>query len=114
MGTGSQSTLTQSLRTDFYLIDELLTEKEGSVRHQPAQKKGEPAKDQLIAELQQTISNVKTLTGVLPICASCKKIREGEKWQQIETYIRDRSQVEFSHSMCPECTQLWYPGYTGL
>ncbi len=75
-------------------------------------KNEESGKDQLIAELQQTISNVKTLTGVLPICASCKKVREGDKWQQIETYIRDRSQVEFSHSICPECTQLWYPGYS--
>jgi hypothetical protein len=73
----------------------------------------ETGKDQLIAELQQAISNVKTLTGVLPICASCKKIREGDKWQQIESYIRERSQVEFTHAMCPECTQLWYPGYTG-
>jgi PAS domain S-box-containing protein len=74
----------------------------------------EAGKDQLIADLQQTISHVKTLTGVLPICASCKKIREGDKWQQIESYIRDHSQVEFTHAMCPECTQLWYPGYTGL
>jgi hypothetical protein len=46
---------------------------------------------------------------VLTICASCKKIHEGEKWQQIEAYVRDRSQVEFSHTMCPECTALWYP-----
>jgi PAS domain S-box-containing protein len=75
-------------------------------------KNKETSKDQLIAELQQAISNVKTLTGVLPICASCKKIREGDKWQQIESYIRERSQVEFTHAMCPECTQLWYPDYT--
>ncbi len=63
----------------------------------------------MIAELQQTIANVKTLTGVLPICASCKKIHEADKWQQIEAYVRDRSQVEFSHTMCPECSALWYP-----
>jgi hypothetical protein len=74
----------------------------------------ESSKDQLIAELQQTISNVKTLTGVLSICASCKKIREDDKWRQIETYVREHSQVEFSHAMCPECTKLWYPDYTGL
>ena len=77
-------------------------------------KNEEAGKDQLIADLQQTISNVKTLTGVLPICASCKKIREGDKWRQIESYIRGHSQVEFTHAMCPECIQLWYPGYTGL
>jgi len=69
----------------------------------------ESGKDRMISELQQAISNVKTLTGVLPICASCKKIQEGENWRQIEAYVRDRSQVEFSHTMCPECSGLWYP-----
>jgi PAS domain S-box-containing protein len=72
-------------------------------------KQEEAGKDQMIAELQRTIANVKTLTGVLLICASCKKIQEGDVWRQIEAYIRDRSQVEFSHSMCPECFALWYP-----
>jgi PAS domain S-box-containing protein len=72
-------------------------------------KQQEAGKDQMIAELQQTISDVKTLTGVLSICASCKKIQEGENWRQIEAYVRDRSQVEFTHTMCPECTGLWYP-----
>jgi PAS domain S-box-containing protein len=74
-------------------------------------KQEEVGKDQMIAELQQTIANVKTLAGVLPICASCKKIQEGNNWQQIEAYVRDRSQVEFSHTMCPECTGLWYPDH---
>ena len=73
----------------------------------------EDSKDQLIAELQQTLANVKSLTGVLPICASCRKVQEGDKWQQIEAYIRDRSQLEFSHTMCPECTTLWYPELQG-
>jgi PAS domain S-box-containing protein len=75
-------------------------------------KQEEAGKDQMIAELQQTITNVKTLTGVLAICASCKKIHEGDRWRQIEAYIRDRSQVEFTHTMCPECTTLWYPDYS--
>ncbi|HEY6268588.1 MAG TPA: PAS domain-containing protein [Candidatus Acidoferrum sp.] len=72
-------------------------------------KQEEAGKDQVIADLQHTIANVKMLTGVLPICASCKKIQEGENWRQIEAYVRDRSQVEFTHTMCPECTGLWYP-----
>ncbi len=75
-------------------------------------KQEEAGKDRMIAELQQTLANAKTLTGVLPICASCKKIQEGGNWQQIEAYVRDRSQVEFSHTMCPECTELWYPEYS--
>lgn len=77
-------------------------------------KRGESEKDQLIADLEQALSETKTLTGVLPICASCKKIRtEGGPWQQIEAYIRDRAQVEFSHGMCPECTRLWFPDEPG-
>jgi PAS domain S-box-containing protein len=72
-------------------------------------KQEEAGKDQMIAELQQTITSVKSLTGVLPICASCKKIQEGDSWRQIEAYVRDRSQVEFSHTICPECTGLWFP-----
>ena len=72
-------------------------------------KQEDTGKDQLIAELQETLTNLKTLSGVLPICASCKNIHDGEKWRQIEAYIRDRSQIEFSHTICPECTTLWYP-----
>jgi PAS domain S-box-containing protein len=75
-------------------------------------KNDEAGREQLIADLQQAISKVNTLTGLLPICASCKKIHdENGKWQQIETYIRDRSKVEFSHGMCPECARLWYPDH---
>ena len=67
-------------------------------------------RDQLILELKQTLAGLDTLSGVLPICASCKKIQnEDGRWQQIELYIRERSQVEFSHGICPECTRLWFP-----
>ena len=75
-----------------------------------ARKNDEAGREQLIADLQQAISKVNTLTGLLPICASCKKIHdESGKWQPIEVYIRDRAKVEFSHGMCPECARLWYP-----
>jgi len=69
-------------------------------------------KERVIAELQQAISKLDTLTGLLTICASCKKIHaENGSWQQIESYIRDRSQVEFTHTMCPECALIWYPDH---
>jgi PAS domain S-box-containing protein len=72
----------------------------------------EAEKERVIAELQEAIAKLDTLTGLLTICASCKKIRaENGSWQQIESYIRDRSQVEFSHTMCPECSTLWYPDH---
>jgi hypothetical protein len=50
------------------------------------------------------LSHVKLLTGLLPICASCKRIRDdGGYWQQVETYIRSHSEASFTHSICPEC-----------
>lgn len=53
---------------------------------------------------------LKYLEGFLPICASCKKIRDDEgNWQQMEEYIRDRSEAEFSHGICPQCARKLYP-----
>jgi hypothetical protein len=64
----------------------------------------------LIAQLQEALGEVKTLTGLLPICAGCKKIRDdGGDWQHIEVYIRARTDAEFSHGMCPSCVEHWYP-----
>src|SRR5713101_3137403 len=65
-----------------------------------------------ISERKQADAETKanSSTGHLSICASCKKIKkETGRWQQIETYIRERFQIEFSHGMCPACAKLWYP-----
>lgn len=68
-------------------------------------------RQQLIRDLQASLTQVKTLSGMLPICASCKKIRNDEGyWEQIEVYIRDRSTVDFSHGICPDCINKLYPG----
>lgn len=70
----------------------------------------EMEKENLIRKLQKTLAQVKQLSGFLPICASCKKIRDDEGyWKQIEIYIKDHSEVEFSHSICPECAKKLYP-----
>ena len=54
--------------------------------------------------------DVKRLSGLLPICAGCKKIRaDRNEWQPIEVYIRNHSEAQFSHGMCPECTERLYP-----
>jgi hypothetical protein len=64
----------------------------------------EPQK--LIAELQEALAKVKTLKGLLPICAWRRKIRDDQGyWQQIEAYISDHSEADFSHSICPECAR---------
>ena len=74
------------------------------------QKEIENERERLIEELQKALAEVKTLSGFLPICSNCKKIRDDEGyWQQLETYISARSQAQFSHSLCPECLQELYP-----
>jgi len=63
-------------------------------------------------KLKDALANVKILSGLLPICASCKKIRDDKGyWNQIETYIKDHSGAEFSHSICPECAKKLYPDF---
>ena len=67
----------------------------------------------LIDDLQGALSEIKTLSGLLPICASCKNIRDDTGyWSQIEVYIRDHSDAEFSHGICPQCIEQLYPEYS--
>lgn len=67
-------------------------------------------REQLLADLKDALEKVKLLSGYLPICASCKKIRDDQGyWQQIESYIRDHSEAEFSHGICPDCAHKLYP-----
>ncbi|MDY6954350.1 MAG: PAS domain-containing protein [Thermodesulfobacteriota bacterium] len=77
-------------------------------------KRAEEERERLILELQEALAKVKTLSGLLPICASCKKIRDDKGyWQQIEEYIQEHSDAEFSHSVCPECAKRLYPEIYG-
>lgn len=72
----------------------------------------ESEREKLIVQLQEALTNVKTLRGLLPICASCKSIRDDQGyWNRIETYISSRSQAEFSHGLCPECERKLYPEF---
>ena len=83
----------------------------GIIRDISHRKQIEKERDQLIQNLQKSLAKVKTLSGLLPICASCKKIRDDKGyWNQIETYIQKHSEAEFSHGICPECTAKLYPG----
>ncbi|MEN6319321.1 MAG: PAS domain S-box protein [Syntrophaceae bacterium] len=73
-------------------------------------KKAEEDREKLILELREALSKIKTLSGLLPICSSCKKIRDDKGyWNQIESYISQHSEAEFSHSICPECAKNLYP-----
>ena len=81
-------------------------------QHITALRKAEQDREQVIRELQQALEQVKTLSGLLPICAKCKKIRNDDGyWQQIESYISEHSKAEFSHGMCPNCARKLYPKF---
>ena len=63
-----------------------------------------------LAQLQKATQEIKVLTGILPICANCKKIRDDEGyWRQIEQYISDHSEAQFTHGICDGCAKLLYP-----
>jgi PAS domain S-box-containing protein len=73
-------------------------------------KRGEEEREKLILELQEALKKVKQLSGLLPVCASCKNIRNDKGyWEQIEAYIQDHSEADFSHTICPDCAKRLYP-----
>lgn len=66
----------------------------------------------LISKLQKALEDVKQLSGLLPICAHCKKVRNDEGyWQQVEVYITNHSTAQFTHGICPECLEQYYSEY---
>ncbi|MHB0875016.1 MAG: hypothetical protein ACYC5O_03105 [Anaerolineae bacterium] len=77
-------------------------------------KQAEEERERLVGELQSALAKVKHLSGLLPICASCKKVRDDRGyWEQIEEYIESHSDVECSHGLCPECLRRLHPDYLG-
>lgn len=86
--------------THFVAVKEDITER----KHLEAQR------ETLIASLQEALSSVKTLRTLLPICAHCKKIRdEAGYWSQVESYLSAHSDLTFSHGLCPDCAELYFP-----
>lgn len=82
----------------------------GTVTIVSKEMEAEEEREKLVMRLKEALANVKTLQGLLPICASCKKIRDDKGyWNQIETYFQEHSNLVFSHSVCPECIKRLYP-----
>lgn len=82
------------------------------IGHKRAIQKHAEEREALITELQTALTRVKLLSGLLPICAACKKIRDDKGyWNQIESYIHEHSEAEFSHGMCPDCAKSLYPEF---
>ena len=82
----------------------------GSILDITERKQMEKDRDKLIVDLQKSLSEVKTLREFLPICSHCRKIRDDKGyWNQIESYIQEHSETEFSHGICPECAKKHFP-----
>lgn len=73
-------------------------------------KKAERQRHQVLREREKALEEVKILHGLLPICASCKRIKNDQgSWMQIESYLKQHSEAEFTHGLCPECAERLYP-----
>lgn len=84
----------------------------GVSRNITEQKQAAEEKERLITELQAALSEIKTLSGLLPICSHCKKIRDDRGyWNQLESYLMDHSDALLSHSICPECAEKFYADF---
>ncbi len=72
-------------------------------------KRAETEQQRLIGELKEALANVKTLSGLMPICAWCKKIRDDRGyWNEVEIFVQKRSDATFSHGVCPDCREKWF------
>ncbi|MEI6667957.1 MAG: PAS domain-containing protein [Acidobacteriota bacterium] len=78
----------------------------------PERRRADAERERLVQELEDALASLKILRGFIPICASCKKIRnDSGYWQQLEVYMRDHSEAQFSHGVCPDCVRHLYPEF---
>jgi len=85
-----------------------------NIRDITRRKKAEEEREMLIGKLKDALANIKKLSGLIPICASCKNIRDDEGyWQKLEQYISEHSEANFTHGICPECMAKLYPKHHG-
>lgn len=83
---------------------------EGSVEDVTSSKEAEAERERLIHNLKEALARVRSLSGLLPICSSCKKIRDDHgRWNMLETYIESHSHAHFTHGFCPDCARRLYP-----
>lgn len=80
-----------------------------SVRHAMERHRLRNEREEMIARLDRALADVKQLSGLLPICAHCKKVRDDDGyWSQIDRYLREHTEAEFSHGICPGCMEEFY------
>jgi hypothetical protein len=92
-------------------LEERITDRTAELSIEVAERQRYGAeRDKVIVELQDALARIKTLTGLLPTCASCKKIKDEEgRWIHMESYIQDHSSAKFTHGLCPDCIKKLYP-----
>jgi PAS domain S-box-containing protein len=73
-------------------------------------KKAEKEREELIKKLRESLAEIKTLRGILPLCSFCKKVRDDKGyWERVDIYINKHSEADISHGICPECLKIHYP-----
>jgi PAS domain S-box-containing protein len=82
----------------------------GIIRDISERKRAEAEREQLISDLKQAVTEIRTLEGFIPICAGCKKIRDDQGfWEHVENYVARNTEAKFSHGICPDCEKRLYP-----
>jgi PAS domain S-box-containing protein len=75
-------------------------------------KESEAQRERLVRQLQEALANIKTLTGLLPICSSCQRVRDARGfWKDLESYVRDHSEADFRQDLCPVCAEAMFPSF---
>ncbi len=103
--------VSEELKKSNELLENRIVERTAELSKEVAERKLYGIqRDKVIAELEDAHAQINTLTGLLPTCASCKKIRDAEgNWVQMESYIQEHSDARFSHGICPVCAKILYP-----
>jgi len=97
----------------FFDLDGQPIEYQAVGRDVTEQRQRDAERDRRLTELQEALARRQPAQGLVPICASCKRIRNSEQeWEAIEGFLRDHYGIEFTHGLCPECMERLYPGYT--
>lgn len=83
-----------------------------ALRYAIERKDAERERERLISELSEALAQVRTLSGLLPICSNCRRIRNDKGyWERLEEFIQERTDADFSHGICPECMEAIYPKF---